>query len=286
MIYYYISKIHRALIKPEKLNAKTIAIGNFSFGGTGKTPFTIFLANYLKQKYNVVILSRGYKRKNKDIQLIRDKNIDVSLVGDEPYLMHLKTGLKVFVYKDRFLASKIAIELFKPHILLFDDALQYWKIEFDRKILIINHNELRGWRVFPFGKYREPISEIKRVDFVIVNFKFSEIFEISEFYGKPATYMRYKIVNPYNFKDVVAFCGIADSRSFKDIVSKAFNLVYFKEFPDHHYYKENELKPLRKFNLPIITTLKDFVKIENRENIYYLDIDLEVHDYQKILSML
>ncbi|HIB61181.1 MAG TPA: tetraacyldisaccharide 4'-kinase, partial [Candidatus Marinimicrobia bacterium] len=46
-----------------KLPCKVVSIGNLSVGGTGKTPFVLFLANTLKAKgLNVVVLSRGYKR--------------------------------------------------------------------------------------------------------------------------------------------------------------------------------------------------------------------------------
>ncbi|MEO0203185.1 MAG: tetraacyldisaccharide 4'-kinase [candidate division WOR-3 bacterium] len=286
MIYYYLSRIHRILVKSETLSKKTIAIGNFSFGGAGKTPFTIFLANKLKEKFKVIILSRGYKRKDKDIQLVRDKDIYVEKVGEEPYIIHLKTGLKVFVYKNRLLASKIAIDLYNPDILIYDDALQYWKINFDKKILILNHRDLRGWRVFPFGKFREPIEEIKRVDIVVINFKFEEPFEIIEFMNKPAFCMKYKILNKFDFKDVVAFCGIADSLSFKSILEKFYNVVYFKSFPDHHYYKEKDLEGLRKLKLPIITTLKDYVKVQNKENVFYLDIDIEVKDFKRLYDII
>lgn len=286
MIYYYLSKIHRFLEKSQKLNKKTIAIGNFSFGGTGKTPFVIFLSNYLKHYYKIVILSRGYKRKDKNIQIIRDNNINVEIVGDEPYLIHLKTGLKVIVYKNRLLASNLAIELYNPDILIYDDALQYWKINFDYKILLLDYRYLKGWKVFPFGLFREPISEIKRIDFVIVNFKFEEPFEIFEFMGKPASFITYKVVNRPDFKDVVGFCGVADSKSFYNLLKKFYNVIYFKSFSDHHYYNEKELKLLKSFKLPIITTLKDYVKIQNKEGIYYLDIEVEMKDFNRFIDFL
>ncbi len=215
-----------------------------------------------------------------------DDNIDVERVGEEPYIIYLKTGLKVFVYKNRYLASKIAINLFNPDILIYDDALQYWKIDFDKRILLLDYRHLKGWNVFPFDKFREPINEIKRVDFVIVNFKFDEPFEIIEFMGKPASYIKYKILNKFDFKDVVAFCGIADSLSFKNILEKFYNVVYFKTFKDHHYYSDRDLYSLRKFKLPIITTLKDYVKIKDRDGIFYLDIDIEMNDFKRLYDVI
>ena len=201
-------------------------------------------------------------------------------------MIHLKTGLKVIVYKNRLLASNLAIELYNPDILIYDDALQYWKINFDYKILLLDYRYLKGWKVFPFGLFREPISEIKRIDFVIVNFKFEEPFEIFEFMGKPASFITYKVVNRPDFKDVVGFCGVADSKSFYNLLKKFYNVIYFKSFSDHHYYNEKELKLLKSFKLPIITTLKDYVKIQNKEGIYYLDIEVEMKDFNRFIDFL
>ena len=42
--------------------SKLIIIGNLNVGGSGKTPFTIWLANYLHTKEkNIAIISSGYK---------------------------------------------------------------------------------------------------------------------------------------------------------------------------------------------------------------------------------
>ena len=53
------------LIKSHEFEIPTICIGNISVGGTGKTPHTEYLIRLLKEKFNTVVLSRGYGRKSK-----------------------------------------------------------------------------------------------------------------------------------------------------------------------------------------------------------------------------
>ena len=59
-----------------KSRIKIISVGNIVAGGTGKTPFVIFLANYLKKKgYKVAVSHRGYKGSfEKNVTLISDRN--------------------------------------------------------------------------------------------------------------------------------------------------------------------------------------------------------------------
>ena len=52
------------ILKSTQFNIPVICIGNLSFGGSGKTPHTDFIVNFLKKKYKVAILSRGYQRKS------------------------------------------------------------------------------------------------------------------------------------------------------------------------------------------------------------------------------
>ncbi len=56
-------------LKTNRVNTPVISVGNLTIGGTGKTPVVDLLAKDLQRfKKNPVILSRGYKRKNKSSQ--------------------------------------------------------------------------------------------------------------------------------------------------------------------------------------------------------------------------
>lgn len=60
--YFY----DRKFFKIHSYDIPVISIGNITAGGTGKTPFTIFLADYfLKQGKKVAVVSRGMAERAK-----------------------------------------------------------------------------------------------------------------------------------------------------------------------------------------------------------------------------
>src|SRR5512139_2844157 len=55
----------KARSRSRKLPVFVISVGNLVVGGTGKTPVTLWIAEYLQQSgLRVAILSRGYGRNN------------------------------------------------------------------------------------------------------------------------------------------------------------------------------------------------------------------------------
>jgi len=79
------------IFKIQKFPFPVISVGNLTMGGSGKTPFTIFLAEALMKDYpRIAVVSRGYGRKSRGLQLVSDgKNVllPADLAGDEPRLM-------------------------------------------------------------------------------------------------------------------------------------------------------------------------------------------------------
>ena len=64
-----------------------IVVGNVSVGGTGKTPFVIWLADQLKQRGRKVgIVTRGYRGKGTEWPRAVAADSDPEEVGDEPVL--------------------------------------------------------------------------------------------------------------------------------------------------------------------------------------------------------
>ena len=101
---------------------------------------------------------------------------------------------------------------------------------------------------------------------------------------------------PKNNNLVVGFCGIGDPPSFVQTSRKFFNLEELVIFPDHHKYTDNDFGELlqkcsdKKID-SIVTTYKDFVKIESlynnikNFNINLLIIDIEVKITKEKLLM-
>jgi tetraacyldisaccharide 4'-kinase len=184
-------KIHRFLInvrifRDSTLGVQVIAIGNLTFGGTGKTPVVEKFARVLQDEgRTVAILSRGYRSKPPpltkrlaDKLLFREDStpprvvsdgksllLDSETAGDEPFM--LASNLKnvvVLVDKDRVKAGRYAIEKFGCDTLLLDDGFQYWRLAGRRKdiVLIDSQQPFGNERLIPRGTLREPPSHLAR----------------------------------------------------------------------------------------------------------------------------
>jgi len=190
-------KIHRWLINARILRDKTlgvqvIAVGNLTWGGTGKTPVVEKFARELQNAgRKVAILSRGYRSKpvplhrkflNK-ILLREDKTpprvvsdgksllLDSEMAGDEPYM--LASNLKdvvVLVDKDRVKSGRYAIEKYGCDTLLLDDAFQYWKLRGRRHdvVLVDCQQPFGNEHLIPRGKLREPPSHLARAQTIFI----------------------------------------------------------------------------------------------------------------------
>ena len=76
-------------LKSQTYSVPVISVGNITVGGTGKTPHVEYLIRLLKDKMNVAVLSRGYKRKSHGF-VLADEQTPMEAVGDEPYQMKQK----------------------------------------------------------------------------------------------------------------------------------------------------------------------------------------------------
>ena len=116
LLYHILIQIRNFLydykiLKAYKSSIPVISVGNITTGGTGKTPFVIYLTKlFLKENYTPLIISRGYKRKATN-QILFNGKIDVSAnqVGDEPLLISKKIPeVDIIINKNRVEAIKYA----------------------------------------------------------------------------------------------------------------------------------------------------------------------------------
>ena len=77
------------LLTSMEFDLPVISVGNITAGGTGKTPHIEYIAQLLKSKFKVAVLSRGYKRKTRGFHLVETFS-KVGQVGDEPLQIKLK----------------------------------------------------------------------------------------------------------------------------------------------------------------------------------------------------
>jgi len=180
------------ILRDSTLGVQVIAIGNLTYGGTGKTPVVEKFARELRdQGRNVAILSRGYRSKPTPLHtlllnklLLRQDTtpprvvsdgksllLDSEMAGDEPYM--LASNLKdvvVLVDKDRVKSGRYAIEKFGCDTLLLDDGFQYWKLRGRRQdiVLIDRQQPFGNERLIPRGSLREPPSHLARASTIFI----------------------------------------------------------------------------------------------------------------------
>lgn len=309
----YISIYSLGIRKRCRLVVPVICVGNITFGGTGKTPFVQMLCRFLqKNGVKVVVLTRGYGRKSKGTLIVSDYErvlSNAAQAGDEPYLLAKSLrGVPVLVDKDRRRSGKWACRQFYPDVIVLDDGMQYWQLEKNITITLLDSlNPFGSGYVMPAGNLRESISALKRSDIVV--FSHSDLATQKQLlkYAKIANkYVDYDSMfcsshKPVYFtnasgkkleldfvrgRNIAAFCGIGSPKSFFDtLTSLGANVRKKIVFSDHMVYTSEVLDAISNIGagMTIVTTEKDFTKIEdmNIPNLYVLTIKLELEDIDR-----
>ncbi|STV36858.1 tetraacyldisaccharide 4'-kinase [Klebsiella pneumoniae] len=116
-----------------------VVVGNLTAGGNGKTPVVIWLVEQLQQRgIRVGVVSRGYGGKADRYPLVLDDRTSTALAGDEPVLIHQRTGAPVAVAPLRSDAVKALLSAHDLQMIVTDDGLQHYKLARDREIVVID----------------------------------------------------------------------------------------------------------------------------------------------------
>ena len=299
-------------LKTYRPNTPVISVGNLTVGGTGKTPVVDLLSRELQsRKIKPAILSRGYGRKNnntqKRLRFCENKHADPDLFGDEPYMLAMRTPeVPVYVDSSRIAAADSAEKNDNPDVLVLDAAFQHLAIHRALNLLLIDAERgLGNGNLIPYGILREPASQWKRADAIIVTkANISSTDAVSEILNKelkvtcPVFNFNFEARGFYRLdgedrqqiqhlagKNLLTVSGIAQPDGFRKMLENLEgNLIGSLEFADHHDYskydvhkilkKQNELNPDY-----IVTTEKDAVKLrqfsELSNSVWILEI--EVH---------
>jgi tetraacyldisaccharide 4'-kinase len=296
---------------PLRLPKPVISVGNLTWGGTGKTPVVISLAQYfLSQGARPVVLTRGYFRKSKEPAVVSDgRKMLVSPVisGDEPYLIaESAPGTGVMVGSDRYRSGLRAMEEIRPDIFILDDGFQHWKLHRDLDVLCINAlNPFGNGCLIPAGILREPVSAARRAALVLItNTDLAAEDEVPAIErvlaahdsSAPVAKTRYRassirkvtdntVLTPeyFNRKVVALVSAIGENRGFRKTAEKiGCTVVGHIALRDHYWYNINNLKTfLSRFpkDLPIFITAKDAVRLKD------LLPALPPHDQERFFSL-
>ncbi len=254
--------------KEKKASVPVISIGNVVAGGSGKTSFTMLLANDLN--IPVGILSGGYMAKKK----VLNKCIERPDEGDEAFLLSKKVSCaRVIVGKNRTKSATIAVGLGVKYILL-DDGMQHRALYRDLDVIVVHAKQpLDDGYFLPRGFLRDSPKRLKFADYIVIHGAKS-VDEFNNISKKISKHSQAKVIGTSYLidnvkqlygKKVGAFCGIGHPESFYDMLKEiGCEIVSRVTLPDHSefYDVKNFIYDCVKNGAQVIVcTEKDYVKI-------------------------
>lgn len=284
------------ILRSTEFDIPIICIGNLTVGGTGKTPHAEYLIEILGKKYNVAVLSRGYKRKTKGFYIATPTS-SFKRVGDEPKQIKLKfPNIPVAVCEDRVKGIRKIRELHpEVNLIILDDAFQHRYVDPWINILLMDYNRpIYEDRMLPWGRLRDHKGQINRAQIIIATKCPEDLKPLDyrimqnnlELYSYQTLYFTqfkseepralFPSLNPAAISDgikVIAMAGIANPTNFFARLESKYDVEHKLVFPDHYAYKVRDMARLEELldtmpaDTPIIITEKDAVKLTNTRKI-------------------
>ena len=166
----------RPTSEAKRLPCPVISVGNLTCGGSGKTPFTVYLARRIRDRWKkkVAVVSRGYGKANRRAVTVVSDGRQIlagpEAGGDEACLVaRAARGTIVVTAIERSEAARRAIEDYGAEVILLDDGFQHRRLERQLDLVLVDGE--RGFgngRCLPAGPLREPLSAMARADWVVV----------------------------------------------------------------------------------------------------------------------
>ena len=250
------------LLRSHSFAAPVIVVGNITVGGTGKTPFVIWLVQFLKaQGLKPGIVSRGVggEYHAQPYRVTSDSSVDS--VGDEAMLLFKRVNCPIVISKDRVKAVRSLLKSSDCNIVISDDGLQHYRMSRALEIVIVDHaRQFGNQHLLPAGPLRESLTRLKKVDFVVENgdnTPYSMLLEGNRLFSVKHSNQTVMLSELKNMR-VHAVAGIGNPDRFFQVLKSAGLKVSEHPFPDHYHYRARDLD----FHdaLPILMTEKDAVK--------------------------
>lgn len=266
-LYGAIAIARRRRAQPASLPVPVVVVGNISVGGTGKTPFVIWLVGTLRAAgWRPGVISRGYGGRAPQYPYRVQVDSDPAFSGDEPLLIAQRSACPVVVAPDRHAAAQALLAAESVDVIVADDGLQHYALARDLEICIVDGARGLGNRaLLPAGPLRELPSRLREVDLVVVNGDGWNEPELQPLRMRLRTQHARSLLDgierplaDFAGQRVHGIAGIGHPPRFFDGLRAQGIDVIEHAFADHHAYRATDLQ----FGdgLPLLMTEKDAVK--------------------------
>ena len=256
----------------ERSTIPVVSVGNLSVGGTGKTPFTAWIAaELLRRGQRPAVVLRGY--------------------GEDEVLVHQKLNPEIPVIVEADRAYGIAIAAHSgATVVVLDDAFQHRAAAREVDIALLAAEQWGApLRMLPAGPWREPLSAVRRASVAVVTRKTADASRVTAVRDAiarqapqvPQAVVRFSLgdlraadirsgrttfpLSSIAGRSVAAIAGVADPNLFFEQLTENGATVVAHPFPDHHKYSIEDIKrvlvAVGARDALIVCTLKDAVKL-------------------------
>jgi tetraacyldisaccharide 4'-kinase len=266
-LYTGIVSLRRSLYRwgwlaSNRIRRPVVVVGNLTVGGTGKTPFVMWLVEALAQRgLKAGVAMRGYGGARGEARLLGSADT-AATAGDEAVMLRRRLAVPVAIGARRTDAARLLER--ECDVVVCDDGLQHYALARDIEIAVVDGE--RGFgngRLLPAGPLREPVSRLDSVDAVVVN---------GAGHVRPAAIrMRLEPVAVVALRDgarvalsafagrrAIAAAAIGNPGRFFALLRANGIEVDERTFPDHAHMTPAALGP--RHGRPILMTEKDAVK--------------------------
>ncbi|HXF55969.1 MAG TPA: tetraacyldisaccharide 4'-kinase [Hyphomicrobiaceae bacterium] len=301
--------------RPFRSQLPVICVGNFTAGGTGKTPLALLIVRALKGRgERPAVLTRGYGGRLSGPRRVDPARDTAAEVGDEALLMAQEAA--TFVARDRPAGARVIAQEGKERadVIVMDDGLQNPSLAKDLTIAVVDG--MRGFgngRVLPAGPLRAPLEfQLGLADAILVNHPPQGAGQEASAAGE---WLRRRFPGPvldgrpqavgdtaaFKGARVVAFAGIANPHRFFRLLEALGAIIVERiPFPDHHPFSEADAGRLLRLaaanNAMLATTEKDHVRLAGSAGlrgelravarVLRIELALEMRDAERLSSLI
>ena len=175
-------------------------------------------------------------------------------------------------------------------------------LNFDMEIVCFNNlNWIGNGLTLPSGPLRESISSLKFYENIFLNGNDENLVSIKDQIRKinlnininQSKYIPLNIDEFDKNQSYMASSGIGNHKTFIDMLrNNELKIVNELEYPDHYQYTKKNfdeiLHKAKKYNAKIITTEKDYLRLDkfNNDEIFYIKSSLKISDENNLTKKL
>jgi tetraacyldisaccharide 4'-kinase len=271
-LYETLAERRRRGTVPQAAGLPVVVVGNLIVGGAGKTPTVIALAQALRARgWTPGVISRGHGRDGDAAVQVRRDSLARD-VGDEPLLIHLRSGAPLAVGRDRLAAAR-ALRAAHPEVnlLLADDGLQHWRLARDAQVNVFDDRGAGNGFTLPAGPLRQRLPQaVPPRSLVLYNAAapstplpggcarraLAGAVELAGWWAGRAPSL--EALHALKNRPVVAVAGIGAPQRFFDMLQAQGLSFTPRPVPDHHDYATLPWPP---GTADVVLTEKDAIKL-------------------------